>query len=194
MAAITLVLAHLGGSRRPHPHNQDEISSQVDGLLSHQAPGDRAMMKQALETMRCVSHSSGDALCAQSADVLHRLLEIEASNNLYTAAGSAYVSVHGQSDNQPATATSTSAPEEGEPIFIPYFGVMRIVRPNDNDAAREATAATAFDTRAGTEPGYSQAHDAVGLVDPLLLDLRGEHWMSQSIDMTFLDAFLEGTT
>jgi hypothetical protein len=192
MAAITLVLAHLGGNRRPHPPNQDEISSQVDSLLSHQAPSDRAMMEQALETMRRVSHSSGDALCAQSADVLHRLLDIEARNNLHIAEGSSYVSIHAQSDNQPATATSASAPEKGERIFIPYFGVMRIVRSNDNDAAREITATTAFDAGAGTEPGYSQAYDAVDLVDPLLLDLRDEHWMSQNIDMTFLDAFLDG--
>jgi hypothetical protein len=196
MAAITLVLAHLGGSsRRPHHQDQDAISSQVDNLLSHQAPSDRAMMQQALETMRSVGHSSGDALCVQSAHVLHRLLDMEAGNNLYMAEGSAYVSIHAQSDNQPATtATSTSAPEEGERIFIPYFGVMRIVRPNDNDAAREMTAATALDAGAGTEPGYSQTHDAVDIVNPLLLDLRDEHWMSQSIDMTFLDAFLEGTT
>lgn len=77
MAAITLVLAHLGRSSRrpdPQPQTQDEISSQVGSLLSHQAPSDRAMMEQALETVRRVSHSSGDALCAQSADVLHRLL------------------------------------------------------------------------------------------------------------------------
>ncbi|KAJ9139146.1 C6 zinc finger domain containing protein [Pleurostoma richardsiae] len=194
MAAITLVLAHLGSSRRPHPQNQDGISSQVDSLLSHQAPSDRAMMEQALETMRRVSHSSGDALCAQSADVLHRLLDIEARKHLYIAEGSAYVSVHAQPDTQPSAATSTSAPEEGERIFIPYFGVMRIMPPNDSDAARKIAATTAFDAVAGTEPGYFQAHDAVDLVDPLLLDLRDEHWMSQSIDMTFLDAFLEGTT
>ncbi|KAF2865118.1 hypothetical protein BDV95DRAFT_587358 [Massariosphaeria phaeospora] len=195
MAAITLVLAHLGGGRRPHPHDQDAISSQVDSLLSHQAPSDRAMMEQALETMRSVSHASGDALSAQSAHVLHRLLDMEARNKLYMAEGSAYVSVHTQSDNQAATtATSTSAPEEGERIFIPYFGVMRIVRPNDNDGAPEMTATTAFDTGAVMESGYSHTYDAVDLVDPLLLDLRDEHWMSQSIDMTFLDALLEGTT
>ena len=192
MAAITLILAHLGGSsRRPNPQDQDVISSQVDSLLSHQAPSDHAMMEQALETMRSVSHSSGDALCAQGAHVFHRLLDMEARNNLSTAKGSTYVSVHAQSDNEPATtATPRPAPEEGERIFIPYFGVMQIVRPNDNDIAREMTATTALDTGARTSLGYSHTHDAVDLVDPLLLDLRDEHWMSQSIDMTFLDAFL----
>lgn len=196
MAAITLVLAHLGGNHRhPYPQDQDEFSSQVDSLLLHQAPSDRAMMEKALETMRCVSSSSGDVLCAQSADVLHRLLEIEASNNLYIQPGSAYVSVHGQSDNgENATGASASGPEEGERIFIPYFGFMRIVRPNDDHAAAcESNATTTFDGGAGTNPGYPPAHDAVDLVDPLLLDLRDENWMSQSIDMTFLDAFLEGT-
>ncbi|KAH8780130.1 c6 zinc finger domain-containing protein [Diaporthe sp. PMI_573] len=197
MAAITLVLAHLGGNcRHSHSQEQDELSSQVDSLLSYQAPSDRAMMEQALETMRFMSSSSGDALCARSADILNRLLEIEASSNLSIHPGNAYVSVHGQSDNgQSATGASASAPEEGERIFIPYFGVMRIVRPNDNDAAAcESSTTMAFDGGAGTSPGSPPAYDAVNLVDPVLLDLRDENWMSQSIDMTFLDAFLEGTT
>ncbi|KAH8712049.1 hypothetical protein GQ44DRAFT_812890 [Phaeosphaeriaceae sp. PMI808] len=194
MAAITLVLAHLGGSnRRPHPQTKDSISSQVDSLLSHQAPSDRAMMEQALETMRSVSHSSRDALCAQRADILHQLLDMQVRNNLYMAEGTAYVSVHAQSDNQPSTtATSNSALEEGERIFIPYFGLMRIVRQNDTKAAREMTA---LDAGGAAESGYySQTHDPVDLVDPLLLNLRDEQWMSQTIDITFLDAFLEGTT
>jgi hypothetical protein len=193
MAAITLVLAHLGdGSRRPHHQNQDLISSQVDSLLSHQAPSDRAMMEQALETMRSVSRSSGDALCAQSAHVLHRLLDMEAKNNLYMAENSAYVSVHAQPDSRHATtAISTSSQGEGERVFIPYFGIIRIMQPNDSDVPREMS--TASDTGAGTEHVSFQTHDLVNPVDPLLLDLRNEQWMSQNIDMTFLDAFLEGT-
>ena len=194
MAAITLVLAHIGGSRRPHSQNQDEISSQVDSLLSHEAPGDRAMMEQALETMRRVSNSSGDTLCAQSADVLHRLLDIEARNNLDTAEGRAYVSVHAQSDNPPAAATSTSAPEEGERIFIPYFGGLRIVQPRNKNTVREITATTALNTGAGTESGYSPSYNDADLVNPQLLDLHNTDWMSQSIDIPFLDTFLEKIT
>lgn len=194
MAAITLALAHLGGSSRRHPQNQVGISFQVDSLFAHQAPGDRAMMEHALETMRNVSHSSGDALCVQSTHVLHRLLDMEVRNDLYMAEDSAYV-VHAQPDNQPETTDpSTPTLEKGERIFIPYFGIMCIVRPNDNGASCEMTATTVLDAGAGTEPGYSQTHDAVDLVDPLLLDLRDEQWMSQSIDMTFLGAFMEGTT
>jgi hypothetical protein len=195
VAAITLGLAHLGGSsRRPHLENQDIISSQVDSLLSHQAPSDRAMMEQALETMRSLSHSSEDSLCAQSAHVLHRLLDILARNNLNTAEDSAYVSAQAQADNQPATtAASNSALEEGERLFMPYFGVMRIVRPNVNNAARTKIATTALVPGTGIELGYSQTHDDVDLADPLPPDLFDEHWMSQSIDMNFLEAFLDGT-
>jgi hypothetical protein len=195
MAAIALVLAHLGGSsRRPHPQNQDLISSQVDSLLSHQAPSDRAMMEQVLETMHCVSHSSGDALFAQSAHVLHRLLDMEARKHINMTEGSTYVSVHAHSDNQPATTATTSfVPEEGERILIPYFGVMQIVRSTDNDATAEKTTATSLDAGVGTGAGHSQISDVADLVDPLLFDLRDEHLMSQSIDMTFLDTFLEGT-
>jgi hypothetical protein len=192
MAAIALALAHIGSiDRRPRPQNQDAISFQVDSLLSHQAPSDRAMMEQALESMRRMSHSSGDALCAQSANILHRLLDIQAKNNICMTEGNAYVSVHAQSNNKsPNAPNSIPTPEDGEGIFIPYFGVMRIVQPDSDNSVRETTATTA---RAGTEPGCLQSHDAVDSVDPLLLDFCDEHWMSQNIDMTFLDAFLEGT-
>jgi hypothetical protein len=65
------------------------------------------------------------------------------------------------------------------------------MQPNDSDVPREMS--TALDAGAGTEPVSFQNHGAVNPVDPLLLDLRNEQWMSQNIDMTFLDAFLEGT-
>jgi hypothetical protein len=200
MAAITLVLAHIGGgSSHSHTQNQDGLSSQVDSLLSHQAPSDRAMMEQALETMRSVGHSSGDTLSAQSADVLHRLLEIQAKNNLRATEDRAYVSAQAQTDSQTATAdasASASAAKEGERLFIPYFGLLRILRPNLNNDAGDATAtATAmWDPRAGTELASSQGRGGVDLFDPVLLDLRDEHWMSQTIDMNFLDALLDGTS
>ncbi|KAL1874404.1 hypothetical protein VTK73DRAFT_330 [Phialemonium thermophilum] len=140
MAAITLVLAHLGGNRRSQSQDQDEFSSHVDSLLSHQAPSDRAMMEQALETMRCLGHLSQDALCAQSADVLHRLLEIEASNKLHISSNKSYVSVHdhGHPDDQLGLLASAAASEKEERVFIPYFGVMRIVRLDDAGARRQA--------------------------------------------------------
>ncbi|KAF2824719.1 hypothetical protein CC86DRAFT_295670 [Ophiobolus disseminans] len=201
MAAITLVLAHIGGSSyRSHAQTQDEFSLQVDSLLSHQAPSDRAMMEQALETMRSVGHSSGDTLSAQSADVLHRLLEIQAKNNLRVTEDRVYVSVQAQTDSQTATAAaasasaSASATEEGERIFIPYFGLLRILRPNLNNAAHDVTETAMWDPRAGTELASSQGRGGVDQFDPVLLDVRDEHWMSQIIDMNFLDAFLDGTS
>jgi hypothetical protein len=191
MAAITLVLAHLGGSsRRSQDQTQDPISAQVDSLLAHQAPSDRAMMEQALEAMRSMNYSSGDALSEQSANVLHRLLDIQMKNNLYMAEGNAYVSVQAQSAN---TAAANNTTEEGEPMFIPYFGVMRIVRPQSNDVTRDVSATTAFNAGNAAQSGNVAGHADVDLIDPLLLDLRDEHWMSQTIDMTFLDAFLDGT-
>jgi hypothetical protein len=195
MAAITLVLAHLGGSF-PRSCSQDhEVTcSQVDSLLSHQAPGDRAMIEQVLKTMRSVSELSGDEICARSAHILHRLLEMEAKNQTRTSKDSAYVSVHAQSEYQPLnTSSSGPAPEELECVLIPYFGVMRIMRPNKNGTMRERTATTAPNTGAVIEPEYCQTQDAAHSIDSLPLDLSDEHWMSQSIDMTLLDAFIEGT-
>jgi hypothetical protein len=187
MAAITLVLAHLGGGGSRRPQSEDALSSQVDNLLAHQAPSDRTMMQRALETMRSAEEKNEDVLCTKSAHVLQRLLEMEERS---TVERSADVSARGQVEPQPGTfTTSSSAPGEGERIFIPYFGAVRIVRPKDQNTACEM----AVTTGTGTELGYAQINDAVALYDPLLLDMRDEHWMAQGIDMTFLDAFLEGT-
>jgi hypothetical protein len=195
MAAITLVLAHLGGSiPRSYSQNHEVTCSQVDSLLSHQAPSDRAMIEQVLKTMRSMSELSGDKLCAQSAHILHRLLEMETKKHNRTSKDSAYVSVHAQSEYQSSnTSSSGPAPEEVECVLIPYFGVMRIMRPNNNDTVRERTVTTAPNTGAVMEPEYCQPQDVAHSTDFLPLDLSDEHWMSQSIDMTLLDAFIEGT-
>jgi hypothetical protein len=152
------------------------------------------MIEQVLKTMRSVSELSGDEICARSAHILHRLLEMEAKNQTRTSKDSAYVSVHAQSEYQPLnTSSSGPAPEELECVLIPYFGVMRIMRPNKNGTMRERTATTAPNTGAVIEPEYCQTQDAAHSIDSLPLDLSDEHWMSQSIDMTLLDAFIEGT-
>lgn len=196
MAAIALVLAHVGtGNRSGHAPNQDAISSQVDSLLSHQAPSDRGMMEKALEKMQNVSLSSGDTLCAQSANVLHRLLDLQVKINTSTLEGRSYVSTQDEPNDHHANsvvdATLSPTPEEHEHIFIPYFGAMRIVRLSESEAAYEMKG---LDVGVSAEPWGSQTCGAVDLADPLLLDLRDERWMSQTIDMTFLDAFLDGTT
>lgn len=105
MAAMTLLLAHLDSRR----------SSQTDNILAHQYLSDRAMMEQAQENMEAVSRLNTDALSGQSADLLRRLLAIEAE----TADG------HSRS-------AETVRPHEDDNsivrVYIPCFGTIKITR------------------------------------------------------------------
>ena len=218
MAAITLVLAHLGD----HSHRRDDDrSSQVDSVLSHQAPSDRALMERALENMRQMSRLSGDALSAQSADVLRRLLDIESRNDDHSAGGDdhrpvtrEHVIVQTQSDD-PNNNNLRSLHDGGggvspttenmERVHIPYFGVIKIVRENVGSRVMSTTVTRpegeARHAREVAEdlgePLYGQDDLSgqpwlPGLIDPLLpgLNNAAEHWSLQGIDMTFLDSFL----
>lgn len=90
------------------------------------------MMEQALQTMQSLSDSSGDALSMQSVNFLRRLLEIQKRNNIYLSEDDAYYSVQQaqQPDSQPisAVASASVVEEEGERLYVPYFGVMRVLR------------------------------------------------------------------
>jgi hypothetical protein len=67
MAAMTLLLTHL-----------DSHSSEAENLLAHQYQSNRAMIEQVQENMKEVNRINSDILSAQSADLLRRLLTIEA--------------------------------------------------------------------------------------------------------------------
>ncbi|KAK4862511.1 hypothetical protein LT330_002644 [Penicillium expansum] len=112
MAAMTLVLAHLDGHR----------SSKVDNFLAPQYLSDRAMIEQAQENMEELNRLNPDTLSARSAQLLDRLLAIEAKA--------------AEGDLQSAQSVSVQAPqiEESQPDdstisdkhdYIPYFGVIK---------------------------------------------------------------------
>ncbi|CAM1501123.1 Fc.00g102850.m01.CDS01 [Cosmosporella sp. VM-42] len=97
MATMTLLLAHLDSYR----------ASATDNLLAHQALSDRAMIKQA-------------------ADLLRRLLAIEAE-----AAVGHDRSVESVSIQAPETETKAQPAEEKNGavrVHIPYFGIIKIAR------------------------------------------------------------------
>jgi hypothetical protein len=118
MAAMTLLLAHLDSHR----------SSDAQNLLAHQYLTDRAMIEQAQEHMEEVNRLNSDALSAQSADLLRRLLALEAET-AETADGhtnsARRVSVH-------ETSIDTALPDGDDDaivsIHIPYFGIIKIAR------------------------------------------------------------------
>jgi hypothetical protein len=66
MVTMTLLLAHL-----------DNHLSEAENFLAHQYHSDRAMIEQVQENMKEVNRLNSDALSAQSADLLRRLLTIE---------------------------------------------------------------------------------------------------------------------
>lgn len=118
MAAMTLLIAHLDGHRR------GSESARSENWLTHQRPGDRAMIEQVHESMEEVSQRNGDALGARSVDLLRRLLLIEAE-----AAG-------GHAENLSKVSVQVAAADDlvdGERsgavrVYIPYFGTIKIAR------------------------------------------------------------------
>ncbi|KAH8646327.1 hypothetical protein BX600DRAFT_477518 [Xylariales sp. PMI_506] len=115
MAAMTLILAHLD------IYQSDGATT----LLGHQRQGDRAMMERLLENIqrRATSQHSKDILSEKSAELLRRMLSIEADSavgSTYTAQRLNPVSTECQRD----MATS----EVVLVVSIPYFGTIKIAR------------------------------------------------------------------
>ncbi|RYP57169.1 hypothetical protein DL769_009644 [Monosporascus sp. CRB-8-3] len=111
LAAMTLLLAHLDAHHRREATN----------FLAHQRLSDRAMLDEALERMDVISNVSQDVITEKSAELIRRLLDIEAD----AADGSSYTtrSVRGDDDAQEGM-------KEGEELrlHIPYLGVIKIGR------------------------------------------------------------------
>ncbi|PYH94692.1 C6 zinc finger domain protein [Aspergillus ellipticus CBS 707.79] len=108
LAAMTLLLAHLDA----HHHRA------ATNFLAHQRLSDRAMLDQALERMDVISSMNQDAFTSTSANLIRRLLDIEAD----AAEGSSYTtsSVSGEQGIEQ---------KDGEfRLQIPYLGVVKITR------------------------------------------------------------------
>ncbi|KAF3394964.1 putative transcription factor gsfR1 [Talaromyces pinophilus] len=125
MAALTLLLAHLHGHRLADRREGDQSKHFVTPM-SHQRQTDRAMMEQVQESMEEQSRLIEDALSAQWADLLRRLLviEAEAADGRWNRAASVTVQMPTQSSESSAGAVS---------VHIPYFGLIRIAREMAND-------------------------------------------------------------
>lgn len=136
MAAMTLLLAHLDGHRRcaaslarsQQQGQHGQQTTKTENLLAHQRLGDLAMMEQSQESMEEVSRLNADPLSAQSADLLRRLLAIEAE--------AADGHVHRAESVSVQTPDPAEEPVEelGEDssgamrVYIPYFGIIKIAR------------------------------------------------------------------
>ncbi|KAI1873216.1 uncharacterized protein JN550_003469 [Neoarthrinium moseri] len=115
MAAMTLVLAHLDSHR------------DASSLLVHQYLSDRAMMEQAQQSMEELSRRNGDSLSTESADLLRRLLVIEAEASDGHKGRTEHVSIQPQEVEAPYHNEN----DHGNGVVrvsIPYFGIIKIAR------------------------------------------------------------------
>jgi hypothetical protein len=110
---MTLLLAHLDTHRHPEATN----------FLAHQRLSDRALLNQALEIMDVISKTNKDVITKKSADLLRRLLDIEAD----AADGKSSYSTRGATDDANFRNNGTN-PEGSLSIHIPYLGVVNIAR------------------------------------------------------------------
>jgi hypothetical protein len=139
MAAMTLIIAHLDGHRRcaavvlgsSEQQQEGRHRPKTENLLTHQRPGDRAMVEQVQESMEELSRLNEDTLGAQSAELLRRLLIIEAEAAV-AAAGRAQL-VGDPSMQGPASVDDQVGELERDQsgavcVHIPHFGAIKIGR------------------------------------------------------------------
>jgi hypothetical protein len=120
MAAMTLLLAHM----------QSHRSEQAVNFLAAQYLGDRAMIEQAQENMEDLNRLNSDTLSARSAQLLNRLLAIEAKAAEGDLQSAKSVCVQGPETEESQSDDSTYP---GTHIYIPYFGVIKAARESQTD-------------------------------------------------------------
>ncbi|KIX10689.1 uncharacterized protein Z518_01773 [Rhinocladiella mackenziei CBS 650.93] len=97
----------------------------TENLLAHQYHSDRTMIEQVQENFRDVNSLNSDALSAHSADLLRRLLAIEADSTHGFSQCAGRVSVH----KAGTESVQADLNDEGAvSVHIPYFGIIQITR------------------------------------------------------------------
>ncbi|KIY01401.1 uncharacterized protein Z520_02953 [Fonsecaea multimorphosa CBS 102226] len=141
MAAITLLLAHL-----------DSYHLGAENLLAHQYHSDRAMIEQVQENFQEVKSSNSDSLSAHSADLLQRLLAIDADSTAGFSRFAGRVSVY----KAGTESTQAEVNDDGAVnVHIPYFGVIRITCEGMSTMRPQSRPATGRANR----PAQSQTTD-----------------------------------
>jgi hypothetical protein len=207
LAAMTLLLAHLDAHHHRGPTS----------ILAHQRLTDRAMLDQALERMDAIKTRNRDVTTAKSAELIRRLLDIEAD-----------ASAGGGSYNAARSAGASGGGDEGFHhgeelrLTIPYLGVIRICRqgpisrelPADVSAAQSrprtssqlgiaATEAQALGLASATQSaapwsGSEMQCPSSAWDNPTLPSMADgvdgvDDWVFQGVDTAFFDGLLRGT-
>lgn len=191
MAAITLLLAHLGSRRIP----------QASNLLAHHYPSDRAMIEQAQMNMEQISRLNGDVLSAQSTELLSKLLAVESEATDGTISTES-LSVHVPENEELGEVDSSVVRMD-----IPYFGTVRIERSGILSRELHAPVVDMLDSKRSLEgtahaPGFNDFAENDGLnaqFDDSQQQYQGprltaglDDWAFQGVDMALFDSLMKG--
>lgn len=149
MAAMTLLLVYIDGQR-----------SEGENLLAHQYQSDRAMIEQVQENMEEVNCLNSDALSAQSASLLRRLLAIDIGTADPRRARKVSVQEVGAE-----TASPNQDDDAAVSMHIPYFGIIKITLDNMSMEVPRSQASTATN-----RPAQSQLLNNLSTVNPEIAD------------------------
>lgn len=149
MAAMTLLLAHIDGQR-----------SEEENLLAHQYQSDRAMIEQVQENMEEVNCLNSDALSAQSANLLRRLLAIEIGTADPRRARKVSVQEPGAE-----MASPNQDDDAAVSVHIPYFGIIKITRESTSIEVPRSQASTTTNCPPHSQPRNSSSTVSPGTID-----------------------------
>ncbi|KAI0844647.1 hypothetical protein F5Y00DRAFT_248261 [Daldinia vernicosa] len=151
LAAMTLLLAHLDS------HHRQEATN----FLAHQRLGDRAMLEEALEKMDVVINLSKDIITEKSAELIRRLLDIEAD----AASGNNYIARSVRGDDE----DDANGSEELR-LRIPYLGIIKIGRQGPisrEPSLRNVTSRSqTFETELPPRDQFSTSNDVSVFLPP----------------------------
>ena len=159
MAAMTLLLAHL-----------DSHSSGSDNPLSHQYHSDRAMIENVHENMKQDNRANSDALSAHIADLLGRLLSMEAETTNDHPRSTMDVSMHDAGGDE---APPDQDDDAAVTVHVPYFGMIKVARKGvslQGPSPPLTSAPTSHQPQYSTPNKYSTSSTAStssSLADPL---------------------------
>ncbi|KAL4958691.1 Zn(II)2Cys6 transcription factor [Aspergillus stella-maris] len=196
-SGFLLLVSHL----REHTRSRGELTFNP---LAHQRQGDRALVSQAVENLQKVAWISQDRIIANSADLLSRLLDVEAE----AAKGRSYTTRSIGTPEEIAHEAENGPPprDKGLRFCVPYLGFVRItpdgpisMEPSRSTGAIASALPTPDSTRAATHAEQNDNHDLpLATVEPGIesefhpsyaypASIGADDWTMQGLDMTFFD-------
>lgn len=177
MAALTLLLVHL------------DSRTEADNPLAHQYVSDRAMIERVQENMEEVNRLNSDALSAQSAQLLSRLLAIDGDNGEEDL-------VMGDGDRVSVTGSAAPDPDAIVSVHIPYFlGTVKITRKgvtkerHGQESLPITSTISTHSPERTTLPTSQASFSDQSISWPDIAAGNGE-WAFQGVDWAFFDSLI----